>query len=80
MELLNTGNITLPIPEPYRTTLTDLRLGQYSKEYVLEWIDELEGQLAELIETVDIPDKADKVVLNKWLVDVYTDWWKENHG
>jgi predicted nucleotidyltransferase len=77
VELLTTGNITLPMPEPYRSTLIDLRQGAYRKQYALDWIDELAAQLAELNQKVDLPDKADMMTLNKWLIEVYTSWWKE---
>lgn len=75
-ELLSTGNITLPMPEPYRSTLIDLRLGAYGKQYALDWIDDLEARLAELIDKVDLPDSVDMMKLNRWLIGVYTDWWK----
>lgn len=81
VELLTTGDITLPMPEPHRSTLIDLRKGAYSKQYALDWIDDLAARLASVNAKVDLPDKVDMLALNKWLIQVYTTWWeRSNHG
>ena len=79
VELLTTGRITLPIPEPSRTRLHDLRLGKVAQSTVIETIADLRAQLVTLTETVDLPDKPDYGRLNAWLVDVYPRWWAD-HG
>lgn len=76
VELLTTGHITLPMPEPHRSVLKALRLGGYSKQYALDWIAELQDELDTLTKCVDLPEHADTVKLNRWLIDTYTDWWK----
>ena len=76
-ELLETGHITLPMPEPYRSILRELRKGAYSKQYALDWIDDLQDGLAVLTEKVDLPEQADMMKLNRWLIDTYTDWWQK---
>ncbi len=76
-ELLQTGHITLPMPEPYRSILRELRKGAYSKQYALDWIDDLQDGLAVLTEKVDLPEQADMMKLNRWLMDTYTDWWEK---
>jgi uncharacterized protein len=75
VELLTTGRITLPIPEPSRSWLYGLRVGKVSKETVLDQIDALRNQLARLVDTADLPDHCDYDKLNRWLVDTYQEWW-----
>ncbi|BCP41411.1 hypothetical protein MINTMi27_15040 [Mycobacterium intracellulare] len=78
VELLTTGNITLPMPEPYRTDLTRMRKGCYTKERALALIDDLYAELDRLTNTVDLPDSADMKKLNAWLIDIYTRWWRNS--
>lgn len=80
IELLTTGNITLPIPEPDRSWLTALRIGGSSKEECLERIGELHDELVVLTERVDLPDKPDYDLLNKWLIEMYASWWGDGYA
>jgi hypothetical protein len=75
VELLTTGRITLPIAEPERTWLRELRTGGHEKREALDRIEDLRDQLVRLTDTVDLPDKADYAKLDEWLVSVYTRWW-----
>lgn len=74
-ELLSTGNITLPMPEPDRQWLKDLRVGAYSKEDALERIEDLRADLEQLVNRSDLPDKPDFDKLNEWLIMMYQRWW-----
>lgn len=75
VELLTKQTITLPMPEPHRSTLVDLRLGKYPKQYALEWIDDLADDLKRLTMSVQLPDVANQEKINAWLTDTYTQWW-----
>jgi hypothetical protein len=75
VELLTSGRITLPIPEPERSWLHELRTGGHEKQEALDRIEDLRDQLVRLTDTVDLPDKADYEKLNDWLVSAYTRWW-----
>lgn len=77
IELLNHGQITLPMPEPHRSILKSLRVGAYSKQYALDWIADLQDGLAVLMRDVDLPDQADMMKINQWLMATYTDWWQK---
>lgn len=77
IELMQEGKITLPMPEPWRQWLTDLRKGQYTKKVALDCIDTLYADLSYLVDNVDLPDNADTLALNKWLTSVYTQWWDD---
>jgi hypothetical protein len=78
VELLTTGNISLPIPEPERTWLRELRVGKHTKQEALDRIDDLESKLVTLSNTVDLPENTDTGNLNKWLSEVYLDWWEKS--
>jgi hypothetical protein len=75
VELLTTGRITLPMPEPSRTWLRDLRVGKVDKTTVIDTITDLRSQLVTLSEAADLPERPDYSRLNDWLVSVYTRWW-----
>jgi hypothetical protein len=77
VELLTTGRITLPIPEPDRTWLLDLRLGKYSKEVALARATELEETLLTLGESADLPERPDHAAIDRWLTNTYLQWWEE---
>jgi len=77
IELLKDGHITLPMPEPHRSILRDLRVGAYSRQYALDWIDDLQDELAGATRSADLPDQADMMKLNRWLMETYTEWWQQ---
>lgn len=76
-EFLTTGNITLPIPEPDRTWLRELRVGRHTKEEALARINDSRADLEKLIRTADVPDKVDYSRLNRWLIKAYREWWDQ---
>lgn len=76
VELLETGKITLPIPEPWRTWLRDLRLGKHTKDEALAAAAELDAQLEKLIRTSSLPEHPDHRAADEWLVRVHRRAWK----
>lgn len=77
IELLETGKITLPMPENVRTDLINVRTGGYTKDQVLSWARELEDRLEGLIQTSDLPERPDYEWANEFLIDMYDTWWNE---
>lgn len=75
VELLGDGRITLPIPEPSRSWLYDVRTGKVTKQTVLDAISLLRDELVARTINADLPDHCDYDALNRWLVDVYQRWW-----
>jgi hypothetical protein len=75
VELLRTGKITLPIPEPDRTWLSELRVGKRTKEDALDYAVELESDLRKLRLTSDLPEHPDYDRANTWLIDTYRREW-----
>ena len=58
IELLSTGRITLPVPEPERTELRSVRNGELPLDDVLERIDAATVQLEELATDASLPAQA----------------------
>jgi hypothetical protein len=75
VELLTTGRITLPIPEPHLTQLRDVRTGDWDKDRVLEWAADLESQPAALAVSSPLPDEPDRSYANHWLHRAYNEAW-----
>ncbi|GAA1940843.1 nucleotidyltransferase domain-containing protein [Amycolatopsis minnesotensis] len=75
VELLETGRITLPIPEPWLTWLRDLRQGRHTKDEALQAAKELENKLAKLSDSSSLPERGDEDRANAWLVRAYETAW-----
>jgi hypothetical protein len=75
VELLSEGRVTLPMPEPWRGWLTDLRLGRHTRQEALDAAEELEQRLAELMATSPLPAEPDRDRADAWLIEVYQDVW-----
>ncbi|ONI85239.1 hypothetical protein ALI144C_13060 [Actinosynnema sp. ALI-1.44] len=75
VELLETGRITLPIPEPWLAWLRDLRQGKHTKDEALAAADELEAELEKLITTSPLPERPDRDLANAWLRQAYQRVW-----
>jgi uncharacterized protein len=75
VELLQDGDINLPMVDSWRTWLTQLRVGAYSKEVALAQIEVLENQLQALLDTSELPEHPDYDRANRWLIMAYQEMW-----
>ncbi|HSV40282.1 MAG TPA: nucleotidyltransferase domain-containing protein [Nocardioidaceae bacterium] len=75
VELLTTGRITLPVPEPHRSFLRAVRRGEESLQIVLAQLDEAEARLGELTEISTVPDEPDRAWVNEWLHETHLAYW-----
>lgn len=80
VEMLTTGRVTLPIAEPWRTWLLELRQGKHTMTEAIDRATELEAQLLELRESSDLPPKPDYGQANEWLIGVYRREWMHSYG
>lgn len=78
VELMETGDITLPMPEPDRGWLLALRRGERSRDEALERAGELERRLEELCRTSHLPEGPDPDWADRWLVGTYQRFWNES--
>jgi len=74
-ELLDTGKITLPIPDPERGMLMEIRRGEVPLEVVLDRLRERSAQLEDTILNSSLPDSPDRDAVDRFLVDAYRRAW-----
>lgn len=76
-EYLNTGRLTLPMPETDRKWLIELREGKRTKQEALDRID-AELDLLRRIELHPtlLPAQADHRWINDYSIDTHQEWWE----
>jgi predicted nucleotidyltransferase len=75
VELLTTGRLTLPMPEPERSRVMAVRRGERSFDEAIEEIGEVERRLEAALEQTAFPDSPDDDAVNAFLVDAYRQAW-----
>lgn len=75
LELLETGRLTLPMPEPERSRVMAIRTGERSFAETIVEIDRVEQQLAGALERTQLPAEPDHVAIDGFLVDAYQRAW-----
>lgn len=75
-ELMNSGKITMPMPEAQ--TILDIRAGKMTKEEVLELSEHIESALVKEIELSGLPEKTDPAKLDELLINLHEMAWE--HG
>jgi len=76
LELLESGKITLPVPEPGRSRLLEVRRGNVPlADIVVELID-----LIAQLKMTPIPgmDPPPDLQLEQWLINTYQEHWRQN--
>ena len=77
MELLTTGRLSLPMREPERSFLLDVRRGKISEQECLTRAGELEHELAELEATSALPEAPADAQVEEWVLDAYRRSWRQ---
>jgi uncharacterized protein len=75
IELLTTGRITLPVPQPHRDYLRSIRRGEVPLAEVIEAVSDAEATLAGLQCHSGVPDQPDRRWVDDWLHRSYLDFW-----
>jgi hypothetical protein len=75
VELLTTGRITLPVPEPDRAYLRAVRRGEVPIGEVIAAIDDAENRLLSLRENGSLPVEPDRTWVDAWLHRSYVSFW-----
>jgi hypothetical protein len=75
IELLETGRLTLPMPEPQRSSVMAIRRGERTFDETIAEIDEVERRLAGALESTLLPDEPDRAAVDRFLVDAYRRTW-----
>jgi predicted nucleotidyltransferase len=77
IELLSTGRITLPVPEPERTRLRAVRSGTVPLEEVVAGLDAVTARLESLVADSQLPRRADEDRVNRFLITAYQRAWSQ---
>jgi hypothetical protein len=75
LELLETGRLTLPLPEPERSRVMAIRTGERSFAEAVAEIEEVERRLAAALEQTSLPPEPDREALDAFLVSAYRRAW-----
>lgn len=75
VELMTTGRVTLPVPEPDRSRLRAVRRGEVPLPEVIDAITELESRLVALRDDAAVPDEPDRAWVDAWLHRSYLRFW-----
>jgi len=75
IELLRTGRITLPVPEPDRARLRAIRSGAIALEDVIAQLDDVTLQLQGLLAGSRLPAIPDHATVDRFLVAAYERAW-----
>jgi hypothetical protein len=77
VELLTTGRISLPVPEPDRAYLRAIRRGEVDLADVIEAIERAEQDLTRLGDVSTVPDEPDRGWVDGWLHRSHLAYWGE---
>lgn len=75
VELLSTGDVTIPMADPWRSWLVDLRLGKHTMDEAIEVATNYESELVTLRDSSGLPERPNMAVVNRWLIEVYQNTW-----
>ncbi|MDR7255692.1 hypothetical protein J2X46_004706 [Nocardioides sp. BE266] len=75
VELLTTGRITLPVPEPDLSYLRSVRRGDVALDEVVAAVDEAERRLEQLRDGTDLALQPDRTWVDDWLHRSHLAYW-----
>lgn len=76
IELMTTGKLELPMKDPARQLIRDVREGKHTLDYVLTHAGILEKELKLAIDQSVLPEEPNRDAANKWLYDSYQFHWE----
>lgn len=77
VEFLESGRLTLPMPEADRAFVYAVRSGEVELSDVLTRAGELERRVEDLLDTSPLPEKPDYEAVGRWLTATYFDYWHQ---
>jgi uncharacterized protein len=75
-ELLETGKLTLPMPEKDRRLVIDIRSGVYTLPQVSDLIVSVENSLVGSFSKTELREKPDMDRLQQFMLDIYVNKWR----
>ncbi len=76
VEMLTTGRITLPVPEPQREYLRSIRRGEVGLAEVIDAVSSAEAELIRLKESSTLPNEPDRKWVDQWLHCSHLGYWE----
>lgn len=80
VELLETGRLVLPMDEPNRSVVLDIKNGKNTLNYVLQLAGDLEVKLKDLIKDGPIRSTPDMVIVERFMQNAYRAIWENNRS
>ena len=80
LELATSGTVTLPMAEPVRTQLLDVRAGKLSLQQVLDWAEDLEMRMKNAFDASSLPDEPNYAEIESWMQRVYIRSWSADRA
>lgn len=75
IELLTTGRLSLPMKEPERSFLLDVRRGKVSEQECFTRAGVLERELIDLAITSPLPEEPEEALVEEWMLSAYRRRW-----
>lgn len=75
VEFLESGRLTLPVREPIRSHLMDVRQGRSNLPDILAECTHLEVQLGELLDSSQLPSEPDYKTVESFVMEAYAAAW-----
>jgi predicted nucleotidyltransferase len=75
VEFLETGWLTMPMPEPIRDYLISVRKGEVDLNEALTRAGMLESRVQDLLDESPLPERPNYARVNDWLVRAYREFW-----
>lgn len=80
VEYLENGALVLPMPEPARSRVLDVRQGRVSLNDVLTEAGSLERKIKDLLSVSPLPVYPDTDRVERWMLDLYWQQWAATYG
>jgi uncharacterized protein len=80
LELLRTGRISLPVPEPQRSQLREVRAGEVALADVLEHLEAVTDELDRASENPSLPPTSNVAAVDRFVVEAYRSTWDAHDG
>ena len=77
VELVMTGRLSLPMREPERSFLLDVRRGKVGEQACFARAEELEREVTALAESGVLPESPDEERVERWVLDAYRRRWSD---
>jgi hypothetical protein len=77
VELLTTGRLTLPVPEPQRSYLRAIRRGEVRLAEVVDAVTAAEAELVRLRDSSALPPEPDRAWVDAWLHRSHLRYWSQ---